>query len=158
MMPAGSVQLPRRGMSASEVLAQTLALRDTDPYTAASAAGDGLKKWGGIYHMTSREGEGGAELEELQSAVTTQFNSTNALYPGLWPSLQKFESEIVAMTLALLDSPPTAADGGGGAAVGLLTSGGTESILLPVLGYREWARVHKPPEAVAAPEVRLSAI
>ena len=46
----------------------------------------------------------------------------------------------------------------GGAAVGLLTSGGTESILLPVLGYREWARAHKPPEAVAAPEVRLSAI
>ncbi len=103
--------------------------------------GAGLKKWGGIYHPTGRAGEAGASLEELQSSVSNEFMSTNALYGGLWPSIQKFEREIVAMTLSMLN--------GGEEAVGLLTSGGTESILLPILGYREWGKL----KGINEPEV-----
>lgn len=101
-----------------------------DPYNEPGA---GLKKWGGIYHGTGREGEGGHSLEELQTAVSSDYLSTNALYAGLWPSIQKFEREILAMTLAMLN--------GGDDAVGLVTSGGTESILLAILSYREWGKL-----------------
>ena len=131
-------QLPANGLPAQVVADAAAALKAKDPY---NEPGVGLKKWGGIYHPTGREGEGGHSLDDLQATVSNEFMSTNTLYAGLWPSIQKFEREILAMTLSMLN--------GGEEAVGLLTSGGTESILLPILGYREWGRL----KGVAKPEV-----
>jgi sphinganine-1-phosphate aldolase len=93
-----------------------------DPYEEPGA---GLKKWGGIYHSTGRRGEDG-QLQALQAGVARTFMSTNALYAGLWPSVAKFEREIVQMTVSLLHGTEDT--------VGLLASGGTEAILLPMLG------------------------
>src|SRR3954452_1508091 len=54
------------------------------------------------------------------------------------PSATRFEGEIIAMTLDLMHgSAAQSADDG---PVGLITSGGTGSILHSVLGNREWAR------------------
>src|SRR3954452_17526532 len=54
------------------------------------------------------------------------------------PSATRFEGEIIAMTLDLMHgSAAQSADDG---PVGLITSGGTGSILHSVLAYREWAR------------------
>ena len=131
-------QLPAQGLPVRAVADAAAALKGRDPYNEPGA---GLKKWGGIYHPTGREGEGGDSLENLQSTVSHEFMSTNALYAGLWPSIQKFEREILAMTLSMLN--------GGEDAVGLLTSGGTESILLPILGYREWGKL----KGISDPEV-----
>ena len=130
-------RVPTRGIPLDKVAAITRDIHAADPYAAPD---DGRKKWGGIYHGdTSTTGQG---LEELQSQVTSQYNSTNALYPGLWPSIQKFEAEIIAMALDLLN-------GDSASVCGLLTSGGTESILLPILGYREVAKGR----GISSPEI-----
>jgi sphinganine-1-phosphate aldolase len=60
----------------------------------------------------------------------------NALQRDMCPSMTKFEGEIIAMTLdmlhadAITDTEPA----------GLVTSGGSGSILHAVLAYREWAQ------------------
>src|SRR5436309_14475193 len=64
------------------------------------------------------------------------FSHVNALQRDMCPSMTKFEGEIIAMTLdmlhagALHESEPA----------GLVTSGGTGSILHAVLAYREHGR------------------
>jgi len=92
------------------------------------------KQWGGVYHLA------GSELTDLQAAFWKQFNSTNTLYPGAFPAIRKMEAELIAMTCDLV-----------GGACGLLSSGGTESILLAVLAYREQGR--KRHISITAPEI-----
>jgi sphinganine-1-phosphate aldolase len=64
-------------------------------------------------------------------------SQSNPLHADVWPSTTKFEAEIVAMTAHML--------GGNGQDVvhGTLSSGGTESILLAMKTYRDWARETK---------------
>lgn len=62
----------------------------------------------------------------------SMFNNTNALNPSAYPSLLRFENEIVRMCLNLLN--------GDEKCVGTLTSGGTESVLMAVKTYRDRAR------------------
>src|SRR6478735_3590362 len=64
------------------------------------------------------------------------FAHVNALQRDICPSMTKFEGEIIAMTLDLLHAD---AIGEGGNPVGLVTSGGSGSILHAVLSYREFA-------------------
>ena len=80
-------------------------------------------------------------LELLQNAFFRYF-SENALSPMAFPSLRRFESEVVAMSGALL---------GHEGAAGAMTSGGTESILMAVKTARDWARENKPD--VREPEI-----
>lgn len=74
--------------------------------------------------------------QQLAHDAYNLFMSENALNPGAFPSLRRFEAEVVGMTAALL--------GGDAATAGNMTSGGTESLLLAVLSAREWARRHRP--------------
>ena len=67
------------------------------------------------------------------------FAHVNALQRDMCPSQTKFEGEIIAMTLDLLHAD--AAEGC--EPVGLVTTGGTGSILHAVLAYREWGRQQK---------------
>ena len=60
----------------------------------------------------------------------------NGLDPTAFPSLLKFETEVVSMAAAHL--------GGDEAVVGNFTSGGTESIILAVKSARDWARSKRP--------------
>jgi hypothetical protein len=64
------------------------------------------------------------------------------LHADIWPSTVKFEAEIVSIAVAMLgggDDPEIC---------GTLSSGGTESILLAIKAYRDWARetrgIHHP--------------
>jgi sphinganine-1-phosphate aldolase len=57
---------------------------------------------------------------------------TNALNPMMYPSLRKFETEIVSMSAWMLHGDENTA--------GSLTSGGTESILMAVKTYRDRAK------------------
>lgn len=88
-----------------------------------------------------------AEAHQLMQEAYTLFMSENGLNPGAFPSLRRFETEVVSMTAALLGNP--------GGVVGNMTSGGTESILLAVLAAREWARVNRP--GLARPALVLPA-
>jgi len=115
------VAIPEKGMT-RQVVEDKLAEQH-----ALSAGFYEGKKWGGIYHDDE------TELTELQNAGSARFNCANTLYPGVFPGVRKFEAEVVAMVLDMVHGPAVGA-------VGLLSSGGTESILLAVLAYREEGR------------------
>lgn len=74
-------------------------------------------------------------------AMTSQ---TNPLHSDLWPSIAKYEAEIVSMTAHMLgkDRAPSVC--------GTVTSGGTESILLAMKTHRDWARKDR---GIHAPEI-----
>jgi len=68
--------------------------------------------------------------------VYALFSSANALHPTIFPSVRKFEAEIVRMTLSMMH--------GGDEACGALTSGGTESILMAVKAHRDYYKKANP--------------
>ena len=70
------------------------------------------------------------------------FFSANALYPGIFPSMAEYEREVIDMTAGLLHEEQ---------AVGSITSGGSESILMAVKSARDRARVLRP--QVSSPEM-----
>ena len=74
-------------------------------------------------------------------------SQSNPLHPELWPSATKFEAEIVSMTAHMLGAAHAAADA---PVVGTVNSGGTESILLAMKAYRDFARERR---GIAEPEI-----
>jgi len=74
----------------------------------------------------------GAEVEAVQKQAAAMFASENGLGPAAFPSLAQMEREVVAFGLGLLNAP---ADAGG-----MMTSGGTDSILMAVKTARDFAR------------------
>jgi glutamate/tyrosine decarboxylase-like PLP-dependent enzyme len=85
------------------------------------------------------------DILDLLKQAYTLFFSENGLNPTAFPSLRKFETEVVAMTARLL--------GGDESVVGNMTAGGTDSILAAVKTARDWARVHRP--AARRPSILL---
>jgi len=90
---------------------------------------DGLVS-GAVYH-------GGQEHIEFLNRVYALNSQSNPLHADVWPSNTKFEAEIVAMTAQMLGGEQ--AD----AVCGTISSGGTESIMLAMKTYRDWARAEK---------------
>jgi sphinganine-1-phosphate aldolase len=74
----------------------------------------------------------GAEALELAKEAYSRYSSENMLNLDAFPSLRKFQTEVLGMVAPLL--------GGGSETVGVFTSGGTESILTAVHGARNYAR------------------
>jgi glutamate/tyrosine decarboxylase-like PLP-dependent enzyme len=62
------------------------------------------------------------------------FAHVNALQRDMCPSMTKFESEIISMTVDMLHGDAIA----DGTPAGVVTTGGTGSILHAMLAYREW--------------------
>ena len=88
--------------------------------------------------------EGGRELEALVKDAYMRYLTENALDPTVYPSLLRFENEIVAMAVNHLR--------GDADCVGNFTSGGTESCLLAVKAARDYARTER---GIAEPEIIL---
>ena len=86
----------------------------------------------------------GDDVLSLLHDAFFRYFSENALNPLAFPSLKRFENEVVAMTADMLSHPDAA---------GAMTSGGTESILMAVKTARDWARAHRP--NVLEPEMLL---
>jgi sphinganine-1-phosphate aldolase len=124
--------LPQSGRSREEVLDTMRAARDHDIKWQRGRA------FGLVYHISE-------EIDELLKEAFTMFFSENGLNPTAFPSLRKFESEVVAMTASLL--------GGNSNVCGNMTTGGTESLLMAVKTARDWARKHRP--EITVPEVVL---
>ena len=76
----------------------------------------------------------------------SMFSHENVLQRDMFPSATRFEGEIIAMTLDMLHASAVV----DGEAVGMVTSGGTGSILHAMLAYREHARTER---GIAAPNV-----
>lgn len=64
--------------------------------------------------------------------VTNLFLHDNALNPNVFPALRRFEVEVVAMAADMLHGKKDAC--------GSVTSGGTESVLMAMKAYRDYAR------------------
>ena len=92
------------------------------------------KRWkeglvsGAVYHGDSEHIDFLNEVYALQS-------QSNPLHSDLFPSASKFESEIVSMTAQMLGADKTDDE-----VCGVVTSGGTESILLAMKTYRDRGR------------------
>jgi len=86
----------------------------------------------------------GADVQEVADQALAMYASTNGLNADAFPSLKKFQSEVVQMVSAWVH--------GGDQAAGFMTSGGTESILLAVKGARERGRREK---GITTPNVVL---
>jgi len=73
-----------------------------------------------------------AEVDRVGREAVAAYAGSNGLDPTAFPSLLQMENELVGFAARLLDAP-TGPDG----AVGTVTSGGTESVLLAVQGARD---------------------
>ncbi|MDE3069232.1 MAG: aspartate aminotransferase family protein [Acidobacteriota bacterium] len=118
--------IPESGVDRAEVLAWIGEMAGAED--AIARAG---RVSGSIYH-------GGREHFAFLARVFERFAHANVLQRDMYPSASKFESEIVAMTAALLHGE--AADGEGDDVCGTLTFGGSESLFDVVLVYRERGR------------------
>lgn len=78
--------------------------------------------------------DGGEDLTKVIIAAFERYAVSNPLHPDVFPSIRKMEAEIVSMCLRMYNNPSGA---------GTMTSGGTESIVMAVKTYRDWARAVK---------------
>ncbi len=136
----GNMSIPEKGLARSEVLQMLRGFREGDANYRDS------KTWSLVYYL-------GEEHTRFLIDAFGIFFSENALNPMAFKSLKRFEHEVVRMTAGLL--------GGDGNVVGTMTSGGTESCLLPVMTYRDRAASKKPfrsrmPEMIAPESVHVA--
>jgi glutamate/tyrosine decarboxylase-like PLP-dependent enzyme len=112
-------ELPATGRPRAEILAEIEEM---------SAAEDAIahegKISGSIY-------SGDEAHYAFLNEVFGHYSHANVIQRDMYPSATRFEGEIIAMTAALMHAPE---------ACGVLTSGGTESLMNPLLVYREWGR------------------
>jgi sphinganine-1-phosphate aldolase len=128
-------ELPAEGLARAEVagLVERLAAAEERTWREGYASG-------AVYH-------GDPGHVAFLSQVYTAHSQSNPLHPDLWPSATKFEAEIVAMTAAMLGAGHAAPEA---PVVGTVSSGGTESILLAMKAYRDFARERR---GIAEPEI-----
>ncbi len=86
-----------------------------------------------------------AEMEEVIKHAYMRYLTENGLDPTVYPSMLRFERDIVDMAAQHLGST--------GEVVGNFTSGGTESCMLACKTARDYNRVHKP--HIPKPEIVL---
>jgi sphinganine-1-phosphate aldolase len=117
-------RLPDRGRDRADVLAdlEAMASRERTRWEDGHVSG-------AVYH-------GDPEHVAFLARAYALHSQHNPLHVDLWPSTTKLEAEIVAMTAALL--------GGGEDVTGVVSSGGTESIMLAVKAHRDRAGVEAP--------------
>src|SRR6202165_4078306 len=89
---------------------------------------------GSIYH-------GGHDHYAFLTEAFRLFAHSNVLQRDMYPSATKLEAEIVAMTASMLNADE---------ACGVVTFGGTESLINPMLVYRDRGRAEK---GITEPEV-----
>jgi len=125
-------RLPTAGRRAEELLGELRWMAETE-----DEMGHRGRVSGSLYH-------GDPAHYAMLTEAFGLFAHANVLQRDMYPSATKFEAEIVAMTAAMLH-------GEGAAGVcGVLTGGGTESLLTQLLAYRDLARAER---GVTDPEV-----
>lgn len=131
--------IPEEGIRHEDVLDQLRA------FAGGDADYLGGRVWSLVYDLSDEH------TAFLKKAYGLYF-SENALNPMAFKSLKLMETEVVQMAASLLN--------GDDQTVGTMTSGGTESCLLPVLAYRERARALRRlpfrPEMIAPESVHVA--
>jgi sphinganine-1-phosphate aldolase len=128
-------ELPKEGLSKQEVIDMMKELYKLEEPRWK----DGFVS-GSVYH-------GDPEHIDFQNQVYAINSQSNPIHFDIWPSAFKFEAEIVSMAANMLSAQKTSDE-----IVGCVSSGGSDSILLAMKAYRDWARDTKgitEPEMVA---------
>ncbi|MDH3260668.1 MAG: aspartate aminotransferase family protein [Acidimicrobiia bacterium] len=125
-------RIPDTGIAPADILEHMRDMRAND------ADWHSGQTWSLVYHAGD---EHAAFLKEAHGT----FFSENALNPIAFPSLRRFETEVVRMTATMLNGDNNVA--------GTMTSGGSESILMAVKTYRDQARQLHP--EIRRPEMVL---
>jgi sphinganine-1-phosphate aldolase len=126
-------RIPPDGVPRDEVAALVERLAETEE----ARWRDGYAS-GAVYH-------GDPEHIAFLNRVYAAQSQTNPLHPDLWPSSTKFEAEVVSMTAGMLGAEHASEP-----VVGTVSSGGTESIMLAMRTYRDYARERR---GIARPEI-----
>jgi len=122
-MPPRVTHLPRTGLGPGKLFTLLKSAKGSD------AKWRNGRTWSLVYYA-------GEKHTRRLLDVYQMFFAENALSPAAFPSLGRFERDVVRIMAGLL--------GGNAQACGTMTSGGTESILLAVKAHRDWFRKRKP--------------
>ena len=132
-------RLPETGRDKAEIISEMQALCAKEE----SKWKDGFVS-GAVYH-------GDEDHIDFLNQVYMLNSQSNPLHTDVWPSTTKFEAEVVAMTAKMLNAQKADDDPDSDDEVcGVVSSGGTESILLAMKTYRDWARDMK---GISKPEM-----
>jgi sphinganine-1-phosphate aldolase len=123
--------LPQKARKRSEIVRELRAIAEEE-----DAHWQTGKVSGTYYH-------GGKDHYAFLNKIFGLFSHVNLLQRDVCPSGTKFEAEIISMTAKMLNAEAAAARDPNDRVCGAITSGGTESIILPMLAYREKARAEK---------------
>ena len=126
------MNIPQQGLSKEEILNALQVLKSRDMDWKAG------KVWCYVY-------DPGQDPAEVTREAYVSYLTENGLDPSVFPSLLKVETDVVRATINLLR--------GDSEAVGHLTTGGTESIMLAVKTARDKARAEHP--EITQPEMVL---
>src|SRR5690606_941615 len=127
-----SLSLPKVGIEAGEVLKELEAAKSKDVDWKNG------KAFSLVYHVND-------EHSDFLKKAHNTFFSENGLNPMAFQSLRRFEHETVRMCAGLFNGDDNT--------VGVVTSGGTESLLMMIKTYRDRARKNKP--WILKPEIIL---
>lgn len=117
------MNIPQQGLSKEEILSTLQAFKSRDMDWKAG------KVWCYVYNP-------GEDPSEVTRQAYLSYLNENGLDPSVFPSMLKLETDVVRAVIHLLH--------GDSNAVGHLTSGGTESIMLAVKTARDKARADHP--------------
>jgi sphinganine-1-phosphate aldolase len=123
---------PKNGLQRQQILKEMEKLQSIEETTWKEGFASGA-----VYH-------GDDSHIDFISQVYAINSQSNPLHPDIWPSTTKFEAEIVSMTANMLNGDPEEG------ICGTVSSGGTESILLAMKTYRDWAEAEK---GISEPEI-----
>ncbi len=128
---------PDQGVSHDEILKQVEAMSTKEDAAWETGQCSGTMYCGDHDHYA------------FLNQVFAKYSHVNALQRDMCLSMNRFESEIIAMTLDLLHGEAVAEHDPSQKPCGVIGFGGTESILNPMLAYRDKAKLER---GVTAPE------
>ena len=126
-------ELPKCGMSKENIVKRITSLKGSE---SLSVWEKGMVS-GTVY-------SGAEELTELTTEIFRMTSWSNNLHPEVFPFTRKLEAETIKMCCSMFHGGPDAC--------GVLTAGGTESIIMAMMAYRQMAyeRGIRKPEIVCA--------
>ena len=124
-------KLPDEGRSPDSILEEIRALADSEDEAWEQGRCSGTMYSGDHEHYA------------FLNSICALFSHVNALQRDICPSMTRFESDIIAMTLDIMHGDEVSKLDPSHKACGAVGFGGTESIINPLLVYRDKARLDK---------------
>ena len=110
--------------------------KESQVMDALKGAHDGDFSWKDPHNLKASY-YAGDDVVRIAREAFDLYMSDNTIYgASLYPSLPQLEAEVVEMVMEMLNTP---VDGDG-----MVTTGGTESIMLAVKTARDWAKAENP--------------